>query len=68
MISAGLVWLSFAITGPLASAIGARATMAAGGIAGGIVVLLFLALVPGIRGPETDGSLARTADGARGAH
>lgn len=60
MISTGLVPLSFAITGPLASAVGARTTLALGGLAGGTIVLLFFALVPGIRAPELDGSLERT--------
>ena len=56
MISLGGVPLSFAIVGPLASAIGARATLIAAGVLGASVTLLFM-LIPGARGPERDGSL-----------
>jgi hypothetical protein len=56
MISLGGVPLSFAIVGPLASAIGARTTLIAAGVVGAIVTLLFM-LIPGARGPERDGAL-----------
>jgi MFS family permease len=61
LVSAGLVPLSFALTGPIASAIGARATMAWGGLLGGAVVLAFFLFLPGIRSPEQDGSLERAS-------
>ncbi len=57
MISLGGVPLSFAIVGPLAAAIGARATLIAAGVLGASVTLLFM-LIPGARAPERDGSLA----------
>ncbi len=56
MISLGGVPLSFAIVGPLAAVIGARATLVAAGVSGAGVVLLFM-LIPGARDPERDGSL-----------
>ena len=56
MISLGGVPLSFAIVGPLAAAIGARATLIAAGVLGASVTLLFM-LIPGARDPERDGSL-----------
>jgi predicted outer membrane lipoprotein len=56
MISLGGVPLSFAIVGPLAAAIGARATLIAAGVLGASVTLLFM-LIPGARAPERDGSL-----------
>jgi DHA3 family tetracycline resistance protein-like MFS transporter len=57
MISLGGVPLSFAIVGPLAASIGARATLIAAGVLGASVTLLFM-LIPGARAPERDGSLA----------
>jgi len=57
MISAALVPVSFAITGPVAGAIGARSTVAIAGIAGGLFLIAFVALLPGLRDPERDGSL-----------
>jgi predicted outer membrane lipoprotein len=56
MISLGGVPLSFAIVGPVAAAIGARATLIAAGVLGASVTLLFM-LIPGARDPERDGSL-----------
>ena len=56
MISLGGVPLSFAIVGPLAAEIGARATLIAAGVLGASVTLLFM-LIPGARDPERDGSL-----------
>jgi hypothetical protein len=56
MISLGGVPLSFAIVGPLAAAIGARATLIAAGVLGASVTLVFM-LIPGARDPERDGSL-----------
>jgi MFS family permease len=59
LVSAALVPVSFAITGPIAGAIGARATVAIAGITGGLILIAFLVLVPGLRDPERDGSLER---------
>jgi hypothetical protein len=49
--SAGLVPVSFALTGPVAAAYGASKTLFAAGMAGGILMLLCL-LVPDLRAPE----------------
>jgi MFS family permease len=56
MISIGGVPLSFAIVGPVASAIGARMTLVLAGILGGAITLAVMFL-PGARDPERDGSL-----------
>jgi MFS family permease len=50
-VSIGLIPLSFAITGPLAEAIGARATLLWAGGLGAVSIMAFLA-VPGLRDPE----------------
>lgn len=52
-ISIGLLPLSFAATGPVANAIGARTTLIAAGLLGGVVTLGFLFL-PGMRAIERD--------------
>jgi hypothetical protein len=57
LISGGLVPVSFALTGPLAAALGARATLIAAGAVGAAVIVVFLVAIPGSRGPERDGSL-----------
>jgi MFS family permease len=57
MISLALVPASFAITGPVAGAIGARPTVAIAGISGALFLIAFVLLVPGLRDPERDGSL-----------
>ncbi len=72
-ISTGLVPLSFAITAPVAAAIGTRATFVVAGVVGAAVTLAFL-LVPGVRaveaaatGAEDDGEeLALTMSSALG--
>jgi MFS family permease len=53
-ISTGLVPLSFAITAPVAAAIGARNTLLVAGVLGAAVTLAFL-LVPGVRDVERQG-------------
>ena len=60
MISIAGVPLSFAIVGPVASAIGARTTLVLAGILGGGITLAVMFL-PGARDPERDGSLDTTA-------
>jgi hypothetical protein len=52
-ISIGLLPLSFAATGPIANAIGARTTLIAAGLLGAVVTLGFLFL-PGMRAIERD--------------
>ena len=56
MISTGGVPLSFAVTGPVADAIGHDTTLIAAGLIGGAVTLAFM-FVRGARDPEFDGSL-----------
>ncbi len=60
MITIAGVPLSFAVVGPMASAIGADATMLLAGLVGGGVTLVFM-FVPGSRTPERDGSLERAS-------
>jgi MFS family permease len=57
-ISIGLLPLSFALTGPVAAAIGARTTLVVAGVVGGIATFGFLFL-PGMR--ETERGTAPTA-------
>ncbi len=52
-VSIGLLPVSYALTGPVASAIGARATLVGAGILGAIVTFSFLFL-PGMRSIERD--------------
>lgn len=54
LISIGLLPVSFAATGPVSAALGARTTLIAAGIVGGLVTLATL-LVPGVRAIEEDG-------------
>jgi predicted outer membrane lipoprotein len=56
MISLGGVPLSFAIVGPLAGVIGARATLIWAGLLGAGVTIAFM-FIRGARDPERDGSL-----------
>jgi DHA3 family tetracycline resistance protein-like MFS transporter len=58
-ISIGLVPLSFVFTGPVAEVLGARTTLVAAGVLGGVVTLAFLFL-PGVRDIEGSGRLAGT--------
>jgi DHA3 family tetracycline resistance protein-like MFS transporter len=51
LVSIGLVPLSFAITGPIAAAAGASATLIGAGLIAGATMSLFIAL-PGTRSPE----------------
>lgn len=61
LVSTSLIPVSFALTGPIASAIGARATLAGAGIVGGLAVLGFL-LLPGVRAIEKETAPAATAE------
>jgi hypothetical protein len=58
---------SFALVGPIASSIGTRSTLVVAGASGGLVILLFLYLVPGSRAPERDGSIEAARPGAQDA-
>ena len=62
LISIGLLPLSFALTGPVAGAIGARATLIWAGIAGGAITLAALFL-PGMRAIEEGASAANAGPG-----
>lgn len=55
-ISIGLLPLSYALTGPVAGLVGARATLIGAGILGGVVTFGFLFL-PGLRDIERGGAL-----------
>jgi DHA3 family tetracycline resistance protein-like MFS transporter len=57
LVSIGLIPLSFAITGPIAEAVGARTTLLVAGALGGAAMIAFLG-VPGLRDPER--TLARS--------
>jgi MFS family permease len=60
-ISIGLLPVSYALTGPIAAAVGARATLVGAGLIGATVTLAFLFL-PGLRDVEGSEALsARTA-------
>jgi DHA3 family tetracycline resistance protein-like MFS transporter len=52
VLSLGLAPLSYALTGPIADLLGARATLLRAGLVGGGVMLVVLLLVPGIRSAE----------------
>jgi MFS family permease len=51
LVSIGLIPLSFAITGPIAEALGPETTLVGAGLLGAILTISFLA-VPGLRAPE----------------
>ncbi len=61
LISIAGVPVSFALTGPVAARIGARPTLVWAGVLGAVVILLAVALIPGARAPERDGSLAKAS-------
>lgn len=63
LVSIGLVPVSFALTGPVAGAIGAEATLVVGGVVGAILMggLLFY---PGVRDPEREAAPSGVADAA----
>jgi DHA3 family tetracycline resistance protein-like MFS transporter len=58
LISIGLLPLSFALTGPIAALVGARATLIGAGIVGSVVTFGALFL-PGMRAIENTGSPVR---------
>ena len=62
LISIGLLPVSFALTGPIASVIGARATLVWAGVAGSVVTLAALFL-PGMRAIEGAPRPSRWSDG-----
>jgi MFS family permease len=62
VVSIGLIPLSFAITGPIASAIGTDATLIGAGGLGAVTMIAFLA-VPGVRDPEATLAARSAASG-----
>jgi DHA3 family tetracycline resistance protein-like MFS transporter len=58
LISIGLLPLSFALTGPVAGAIGTRGTLVAAGVAGAVVTCAAF-LVPGVRDVEAEAGAIR---------
>jgi MFS family permease len=64
-VSIGLTPLSFALTAPVAGAIGIDATFIAAGLLGGVVSIGLLYLVPGLRERGEVGAEARVGDGVR---
>ncbi|CAN5703035.1 hypothetical protein BH24ACT26_BH24ACT26_23480 [soil metagenome] len=56
LISIGLVPVSFAITGPIADAVGVTRTLLGAGVLGGLATLSFM-LIPGLYETERDGSI-----------
>ncbi len=55
LISAALVPVSFALTGPAAAAFGARNTMIYAGVAGGLTILATMLVLPGVLDPDREG-------------
>jgi MFS family permease len=53
MVSIGLIPVSFALTGPIAAAVGARETLIGAGVLGATITIAFL-FVPGMRDPERE--------------
>jgi MFS family permease len=64
-ISIGLLPVSYALTGPIASAIGARATLVGAGVIGAAVTFAFLFL-PGLRDVERSGGTPATGHAGPG--
>jgi len=62
-ISISLIPLSFALTGPVAAAVGVRTTLVGAGAIGAFVTVAFL-LVPGIRDTERSGVLRIPLEGS----
>jgi hypothetical protein len=60
LVSVALVPLSFALTGPVAEAVGTKETLIAAGMIGSLGTIAFL-FFPGMRDTERDGSLDPTS-------
>jgi len=54
VLSLGLAPLSYALTGPVADALGARKTLLGAGVVGGVVLLLVFAFVPAVRAVDEE--------------
>ena len=54
LVSTALVPVSFALTGPVATELGADVTMVAASLVGAVLMIMLL-FVPGVRDPERDG-------------
>ena len=63
LVSISLVPVSFALTGPIAGAVGVSATLIGAGVLGGLATLAFM-LVPGLYDTERDGRLAVSEEGS----
>ncbi len=61
LVSTAGVPISFALAGPVAKAVGIRATLIGAGVLGAAVILLTVAFIPGVLKPERDGSLDEAA-------
>jgi DHA3 family tetracycline resistance protein-like MFS transporter len=57
-VSIGLIPVSFAITGPIAELVGAKATLIGAGVLGAIGMLVLFFTVPAVRDPERPGDPA----------
>lgn len=57
LVSIALVPVSFAVTGPIAAALGAQATLVGAGLLGALGTIVFLFL-PGMRDTERDTSMS----------
>ena len=66
MVSTTLIPLSFALTGPIAHALGEKTTLAGAGVLAGVTILAFLA-APGVRRIESDPRLHERSTGVAGA-
>jgi DHA3 family tetracycline resistance protein-like MFS transporter len=62
LMSAGLVPVSYALTGPVAAAVGVNATMIWGGLVGAFFMGILL-FVPGVRDPERQAAAQPAAQG-----
>jgi hypothetical protein len=52
LVSTSLLPISFALTGPVAAALGVRATLIGAGVLGAVVTAAFFFLLPGLRDIE----------------
>jgi hypothetical protein len=65
LVSIGLVPVSFAITGPVADALGVTRTLIGAGVIGGVATVAFM-FIPGLYDTERDGRLHRRDEAGAG--